>query len=118
MPAQTNSKITAIAGSGSPDDWDRPATDGDDKWTGEVRAYYREKTDRVVKDGEVNLFTRRTLIVDVDDLDRFELDTDDTITFVRDGGATTTGTAVTITRADLANVPRELRTARIELEPA
>lgn len=116
MPAQVNAVITAVNGAGTADDWDRPGSAGSPKWTGEAPAYYREKIDRERVEGAVNVFLRRELIVDTDVYDELELDTDDVITFARDGGSSSTSSAVSIRRADLDGIPAELRTTLIRLE--
>lgn len=121
MPPQTNATVTAVAGSGSGDDWDRPAVAGGAKWAGVIRAYYREATDRVAAGagGTVDVAVRRELIVDTAALDELGLDTDDVVTFHVDGyPAESTGTARTIRRASLANIEPSLQTAKITLEDA
>lgn len=120
-PPQTNATLTAIAGAGAADDWDRPASAGASKWTGSIRAYYREKVDRVANgQGGVDVLVRRTLWVETADLPD-ELDTDDALTFRVDGDAADQiGTARTVARSRLpaAGVPSALQTTRMDLEDA
>lgn len=120
MPAQANATVTAVAGAGTPDDWDVAAAAGGAKWQGAARAYYRESRDRVTTGGAtpaVSFVTRRELILDNDDVAAMELLEDDVLTFRVDGaGVDSSATAASIPRRDLAGVPRELRTARIILE--
>lgn len=119
MPAQTNAVITRVAGSGTSDDWDRPAAAGGEKWSGLKRAYYREATDRLRGDGAVDVAVRRELILDTAALDELGVDTDDLITFHVDGRpADTVGTARAIRRSQLAGVAAGLQTSKITLEDA
>lgn len=119
MPPQTNAAVTRVAGSGSADDWDRPAAAGGQKWAGVIRAYYREATDRRAGEGAVDVAVARELIVDTAALDELGLDTDDVITFRVDGaGAETTGVARAIRRSQLEGVPRDVATSKITLEDA
>lgn len=120
MPAQVNATVTIISAAGTPDDWDRAAAAGIEKWSGEARAYYRERAAREPgAAGAENVYTKRELIVDVADVLEMELDTDDVITFTVDGrSGTFTGTARTIPTPQLAGVPRALQTSRIILEDA
>lgn len=121
MPPQTNATVTAVAGQGTPDDWDTAGGPGAGKWAGELRAYYREATDRVrsVAGGTVDVLLRRELILDTADLELLELDTNDVITFLVDGaGAPSSGSAKTIRRSALAGIPRALQTSKVTLEDA
>lgn len=119
MPPQANATVTLATGAGVADDWDRPADAGDPKWSGSVRAYYREKVDRIASAGAVNVLVRRTLWLDTADVDAMALDTDDVLTFTVDGAAAaSTGTAKTLARARLAGIPSSLQTTRIDLEDA
>lgn len=118
MPAQANATVTAVAGAGVRDDWDAPAAAGGAKWSGSVRAYYRERVDRQSGGDGVNIAVARSLIIDTADYDALGIDTDDVVTFTRDGGAEQTGTAKAVAPARLAGIPRDLQTTRIELEDA
>lgn len=135
MPPQTNATLVRIlAGSGAGqaptegfDDWDRqapapadpdgagPAVAGE-KWAAPagVRAYYREKVDRVATETAVNVFTRRTVWVDTVDVPD-ELDTDDVVELKLDDGRTVTSTARTVARSSLPQAPT-VSTTRIDLE--
>lgn len=116
MPPQTNATVTAVTGQGRPDDWDTAAAPGAAKWNGAVRAYYRERMDRVAGAGTVTVVMRRELIVDIADLDAMGLDTDDVLTFDVDGTGPHTGTAKAIPRTALDGIPAELQTSRMVLE--
>lgn len=120
MPLQENATVTkvvdpgAASGVGS-DDWDAAADAPTEKWTGSVRAYYREKIDR--RPG-VDVLVIRTLIIDTADYDDLGIDTDDIVTFTVDGAAQTTGTAALVSVARLAGIASDLQTTRIELAAA
>lgn len=117
MPPQTNATVTAVAGQGAPDDWDRPAAAGAAKFAGAIRGYYRESLVEVRGNGTVDVVLRRELVIDNDDVDLLELDTDDVLTFTVDGDPTPrSASAATIPRRRLAGVPRYLQTSRIILE--
>jgi hypothetical protein len=119
VPAQENATVTRVAGAGTSDDWDRAPGAGAEKWAGEARAYYREATERVPGDGSTDVFVRRELVLEVDDVLAMALDTDDVLTFTVDGRpGTRTGTARTIPTPTLAGVPSALRTSRVVLEDA
>ena len=116
MPPQVNAHVTRVVGQGTADDWDRPASDGAQKWVGRAAAYYREKVDRVTDGaGSVNVLVRRTVWVDTSDLDAMALDTDDVITIEPDGRPAITSPARTIARSALADAPT-VSTTRIDLE--
>ena len=117
MPAQANATVTAIAGAGVADDWDRAGGAGAVKWNGSARAYYRERADRQAGADSTDVLTKRELVLDVADVDAMGLDLDDVLTFTVDGRAgALTGTARTVPRPRLAGVPRGLQTSRIILE--
>lgn len=117
MPPQTNATVTAVAGGGSSGDWDRPAVPGGAKWSGVVRAYYREATERIAATGGVDVAVKRELIVDTADLAATGLDTDDVVTFrVDSAAADSTGTARAIRRGELGGIDRALQTSKITLE--
>lgn len=118
MPPQANATVTLVKGSGQRDDWDRPGAAGADKWAGTARAYYREATDRDRSSGELNVATRRELIVETALLDEAGIDTDDLITFTVDGAGETTGVAKSIRRSALNGVPPSLQTSKLTLEDA
>lgn len=119
MPAQANATVTAVAGQGAPEDWDTAAQAGPAKWAGEVRAYYRESLVEQRGEGTVTVVKRRELVIDNDDVDLLELDTNDVITFLVDGApAPSSASAAVIPRRRLAGVPRHLQTSRIVLEDA
>lgn len=121
MPPQTNATVTALAGQGSESDWDEAAVAGAAKWAGEVRAYYRETTDRVRGEstGTVDVVIRRELILDYADVDALGLDTDDVLTFRVDGeDEDRTAEARVIPRKLLGRIPRHLQTSRIVLSDA
>lgn len=127
MPLQHNATVTRLDRSGGGQavpagDWDRDTGDEpgatDAKWSGAVRALYRETTDRV-DDGQggVNVLTRRELVIDTADVDALELDTNDVLTFTVDGEEDERiGQAKSIPRPRLAGVRRALQTARVVLE--
>lgn len=117
MPPQTNATVTAVAGAGTADDWDRAAAAGASKWAGEVRAYYRESRDRVTDGSTVTFVKRRELIVDESFVREASLDEDDVITFKVDtDSSSSTASAASIPRRELADIPDELQTSRIVLE--
>jgi hypothetical protein len=119
MPVQENATVTAVAGAGVADDWDRSASAGAEKWSGEARAYYRERTERAPGEGTVDVFLRRELILETRTVLAMTLDTDDVITFTIDGRAGTfTGRAKTIPVTTLAGFPPALTTSRVVLEDA
>jgi hypothetical protein len=113
-PPQSNGALTKIARAAAPDDWDVNVAAGADKWAGRIRAYYREKVDRVQAGDELNVLTRRTAWVDTAELPA-ELDTDDVITLELDTGELVTSPAKTIARARLEGLER-VATTRIDLE--
>lgn len=117
---QQNATITAVAGAGTSDDWDRPGGAGAAKWEGARRAYYRASTTREVgAAGATDIVTKRELIVAVEWVLTTGLDLDDVITFRVDGDTTdSTGTAQAVPRAQLATIPGRLQTSRIRLENA
>lgn len=125
MPAQVNATLVevleATAARGDRDDWDTPGVEpagaGAVKWAGSVRGYYRERVQRVSDAGELRVYTARTLYLDTADYRALELDTNDVLTIDGPAGVVT-GRAVSIAVAELAGVPRELATTRVELEPA
>jgi hypothetical protein len=127
MPPQTNATLKLVAGAGVSDDWDRGSSAGPEKWAGEVRGYYRERTDRERTGEAVDVLVRRELIIDVDDLDAInaaaagdgELDTDDLVTFRVDGAAADVAIPVkSIRAARLAGVTAGLQTAKLTLADA
>lgn len=119
-PPQSNATVSAVRGAGAADDWDRAGAAGVVKWVGQARAYYRESTSReTAEGGATNIVTKRELIVTMQTLGDFALDTDDVITFRPDGApADLTGTAQAIPRVSLGGIPRSLQTSRIRLENA
>lgn len=133
MPPQANATVTAVGEAhaetgGAVDDWDvqvaapaggSPAALALVKWTGSVRAYYRETGERVSVNGTTDVRIKRELIIDTADALELEVDTDDVITFtVDDRPGPLTGRAVVIPTPSMAGVPRALQTARIRLEDA
>jgi hypothetical protein len=125
VPPQVNATVTAVTGAsaaaGRRDDWDNPGQEpaggAAAKWAGDIAAYYREKTDRADNGGTLNIFTRRTLIIDTADYRAMQLDSDDVITFTH-SGVVEHAAAVSIAVAELDGIPPELQTTRIELAPA
>lgn len=132
MPPQVNATLTKVAeasassaGAGV-EDWDASAPPtGDDpgdpgvKWSGELRVYYREATDRTrigATEPELNVAVRRELIIDAVDARELDVDTNDVVTFTPDGQAETTGVAKGLRIAELAGVPSSLQTAKLTLE--
>lgn len=133
MPPQTNATLTAITGAtaatGGRDDWDEaldavedatrpvaePAGAGAEKWTGSVRAYYRERVVRDFTGDATNVTPTATLYVDTADLDGTVLDTDDVIVLELDGVGQRTATASAIAASRLAGIPGTVATTRIEL---
>lgn len=122
MPPQVNARVTAIHHGGIPDDWDRPAEAGAQKWAGDLPAYYREKVDRVTTAGGVNVIVRRTLWVDTAPLRRAglldgdePLDTDDVITFAGPSGDEVRLPAIAVAASELAGAA-PVSTTRIDLE--
>lgn len=113
MPAQENATLTRIAGAGTDEDWDEPGEPGDEKWAGEVGAYYSEKRERVFGGGDQDVVLRRTLIVSHDAVT--ELDNDDLVTFTYAGSQQTAKVSL-IERRDLAGLPPSVRTTRLTLE--
>lgn len=124
MPAQVNAAVTrvleATAAAGDRDDWDNPGVEpaggGAEKWAGAVDAYYRERIVRQAGD-ELTVYTARTVIVDTADYRLLGLDTNDVVE-VEGPAGTVSARAVSIAVAELAGMPPELATTRIELEPA
>lgn len=124
--------VPAGGGAGVVDDWDQdvevPDVDpGDelepgDKWrgaAGEVRAYYREATDRVTGAGAVDVHERRELILLTADLEELGIDTDDVVTFLVDGeDGEQSGTAEAVRRSKLAGMPSSVQTAKLTLSAA
>lgn len=117
-PLQTNATLTAVAGSGTADDWDRPAVAGAAKWNGAARVYYREAVRRSAgAAGELDVATTYTLFVDTADFDLLDLDTDDVVSFTPDGETAKTAKATTLARiAAPATGLASVATSRIELE--
>jgi hypothetical protein len=133
MPPQTNATVITVgeahaATGGAVDDWDvqvpapaagSPALAALTKWSGAVRAYYRETGERVSVNGSTDVALKRELILDTADVLAMHLDTDDVITFdVDDRPGPVTGRAKVIPTPSMAGVPRALQTARIRLEDA
>lgn len=125
-PPQANATITAVRGQGQRDDWDRNqgGDEGAPKFAGELRAYYREKADRVASGGAVDVITRRTLWVTTAELRRVgllgagapaDLDTDDVITFTPDGRPEASSPAIAVAASELAGASA-VSTTRIDLE--
>lgn len=132
MPPQANATVTAVGEAhaetgGAVDDWDvqvaapaggSPAALALVKWTGSVRAYYRETGERVSVNGTTDVRIKRELIIDTADALAMGLDTDDLITFTVDGRGARTARAGMIPTPQLAGIPGSLQTARIRLEDA
>lgn len=126
MPPQTNATLTRIgsatAATGGRDDWDEPAGEepaGADaaKWTGAAGAYYTEHNAFTPGLGGADRTATRALIVDSSVARAAGVDTDDVVTFMHAGGqvvSRVTGVAI----RELAGIPVELQTARLELEAA
>lgn len=119
MPPQTNATVTAVGNAPVAEDWDRAGAAGASKFAGAIRGYYSERLTRIPRGDTVDVITRRTLILDVADVDTLDLDVDDVITIALDDApGPFTVTANTIARARLAGIPRRLQTSRIVLEDA
>lgn len=120
MPPQVNARLTRVQGAtvatGGRDDWDAPAVEpgdaGAEKWAGVADAYYRETHDRR-PDGRVLV---RELILDTATVTAAGIDTDDVLTFTDPAGVERTARAAIVAIRELAGVPAELQTARLELE--
>jgi len=127
MPPQVNATLTkvttATAATGGRDDWDaanagltgpalEPAGSGTLKWQGRAGAYFQQ-TIRQTTDGLVGA---DVLYLDSAVVREAGLDTDDVIAFTDSAGVQHVGTATIVALRELAGVPRELQTTRIELE--
>lgn len=116
MPLQANATVTRVAEQARPDDWDVAGGAGAEKWAGAIRGYYRAKLVEVRGEGTVTTILRRELILNIDDVDTLELDTNDVLEFTVDGeAAAQAGRAETIPRARHATVRADLQTSRIVL---
>lgn len=115
MLPQSNARLTKIESSGTRKDWELPAGAGAEKWAGDVDAYYTEKRERVTAGGDSDVIVRRMLIVETRHVEA--LDNDDLITFTY-AGAEQISSVQLIERRDLADMPADLRTARLTLADA
>lgn len=122
MPAQVNATLTAVHGAdaetGGRDDWDAPAAqdgtpNGAEKWTGTADAYYRQDVTRVGPD----VLEVRVLYVDSAIARAAGIDTDDVLSFTDPAGNPRTARAAVVAIRELAGIPGDLQTARLELEP-
>lgn len=131
MPPQVNATVTKVAaatgGAGGRDNWDEtlaagapdePAGAGAQKWAGTVAAFLEEKVDRVPGPNGVDVLERRRLHVDAADARAIGVDTDDVVTFTDPAGVQRTARVIVAAYAELAGIPAELQTTRLELEPA
>lgn len=125
MPPQVNAQLLAVSGadpeSGGKDDWDNPVdpTDppsGTSKWAGSADAYYSESIRRVSNGDTVDLVQVRALIIDTHIARDIGIDTDDVLTFTDPAGVERRARAAVIRRSQLAGIPAQLQTTRLELE--
>ena len=122
MPAQSNATLTrvgsATAATGSRDDWDTPGVEpagaGAAKWVGAADAYYTVKSQFVAGADGANVTATRRLIIDSAIARASGVDTDDVVTW--SGASAGTARVVAVAIAELAGIPPELQTARLDLE--
>ncbi len=132
MPAQINATLTRItaatAASGGRDDWDeaRIATDTDTdtaepagtgavKWEGHAGAYLTDGLIRVDGPNGPRVGTVRVLYIDSAIAVTAALDTDDVIEFTDQNGREMSGEADMVAIRQLAGIPGNLQTTRIQL---
>lgn len=124
MPPQVNATLTRVTGAtaatGGRDDWDAPGVEpagaGPQKWAGAAPAYYSESVQRTAGGGDVNVASTRTLFVDSAVARAAGIDTDDVLTFTGPDGVVRTARAATVAVRELAGIPADLQTARLDLE--
>lgn len=114
---QTNANVTTLTGSAGAADWDRPAGIPPEKWAGDTRAYYREKSQRVFGDGTTDVVVTRTVWLPALHVLAGMIDGDDTLTIATDAGDVVEARvkAVAIARPT-GDVPADVATCRIDLE--
>ncbi|MEJ7783178.1 MAG: hypothetical protein WKF96_00145 [Solirubrobacteraceae bacterium] len=116
---QRNATLTAARGSSVGDSYDGPGV-GPEKWAGVADAYLTEKRDRAAGAAGNTVTIDRILIVEA----ALGVDwrTGDQVSFAptADGGVATIATVrgVQIGRTDDPEIPSEMRTVRLTLEPA
>jgi hypothetical protein len=115
---QTNATLTRVTGAGAGESFDGPAAAGPEKWAGEVGVYVRERRDRArALAGEARIIDRLVL-VDRDD-PAIDWRSGDVVTYTKDGvvqgGAVK---AVQRPTVDDPDIPADLQTTRLTLEPA
>lgn len=118
-PLQSNATLTKVSVPGAKD-WDEPAGAENQKWApeGGERVYFRQRVERHVDNGAVNVLQIRELILGGDSTAIEHIDTDDVLTFNLDGQDAQAGKASIITPTALAGMAPELATATIVLQPA
>lgn len=125
-PPQANASLVAVlsatGATGGREDWDEPAGlepagAGTVKWTGSGPVYYREQTDRSAGEAGVDVYTRRALYLTTGLARATGLDTDDVLVIVDPAGGQVRARATSVVLRELAGVPAELQTARVELQP-
>lgn len=132
MPAQINATLThitaATAASGGRDDWDEaraadtnqtpvsePAGTGAVKWEGYAGAYLTDGLIRVDGPNGPKIGTVRVLYIDSAIAVAADLDTDDVLEFTDQNGREMTGEADMVAVRQLAGIPGNLQTTRIQL---
>lgn len=126
MPPQVNARLTAVTGATAAtrgrDDWDEPAGGepadaGGLKWSGSAPAYYREDVRRIVgAAGGADVVEARVLYIDSSVARAANIDTDDVLTYTDPAGVERTARAAVVAIRELAGVPGDIQTARLELE--
>ena len=111
--------LQATAATGGRADWDEPAGvepagAGAAKWAGAADAYYTVKSQFTAGADGANVTATRRLIIDSAIARASGVDTDDVVTWTGASGGTARVVAVAI--AELAGIPPELQTARLDLE--
>jgi len=123
VPAQTNARLTrvgsATAKTGGRDDWDQaagvePAGANTEKWAGAAPAYYTATSRFTPGPDGADFTATRRLIIDSTVARASGVDADDVVTWTGAGAGTARVIAVSI--AELAGIPPELQTARLDLE--
>lgn len=119
MPPQTNARLSRVNGAGAGEAFDGPLAPGPEKWAGAEDVYLRERRDRQRTAERGAIVIDRILLVDEDV--GIDWAVGDVLTFRRTGGdADESGTVQNVERPtiDDPDIPADLRTARLTLDPS
>lgn len=117
MPPQVNAELTRVTGSTAGESFDGPGPLGPVKWDGSEGVYFRTRRDRQREQAGGDVILDRLLIVDATVPIDWRIG--DGVEFTKDGQGDT-GTVRQVQRAtiDDPDIPPELQTVRITLDPA